>query len=157
MGTTTFSGPIKAGTIKETTGTTVGTNVKNTGQVVMAQTHLIDVSGGAIAQSDTNVVLPAKSQIIDCVIDVVSAIGNAAAVLSLGTSGGNDNTILNGFTCATGGGAIGRKYPTTEAGATLGWSDIGDSDIRVTVKTTGASNAGSIRFTILYQQASDLS
>jgi hypothetical protein len=94
MGRTTFSGPLIAGTIKETTGTTVGTDVKNTGQVVMAQTHLIDVSGGAIAQSDTNVVLPAKSQIIDCVIDVVSAIGNAAAVLSLGTSGGNDNTIL---------------------------------------------------------------
>jgi len=31
MGTTTFSGPIKAGTIKETTGTTVGTDMKNTG------------------------------------------------------------------------------------------------------------------------------
>ena len=41
MGTTTFSGPIKAGTIKETTGTTVGTDMKNTGQVVMAQTHAI--------------------------------------------------------------------------------------------------------------------
>ena len=31
MGTTTFSGPIKAGTIKETTGTSLGTNIKNTG------------------------------------------------------------------------------------------------------------------------------
>ena len=41
MGITTFSGPIKAGTIKSTTGTTLGTDVKNTGQVVMAQTaHL---------------------------------------------------------------------------------------------------------------------
>ncbi len=40
MGTTTFSGPIKAGTIKETTGTTVGTDMKNTGQVVMAQTFV---------------------------------------------------------------------------------------------------------------------
>jgi hypothetical protein len=28
MGTTTFSGPIKAGTIKDTTGTTVGENIK---------------------------------------------------------------------------------------------------------------------------------
>ena len=37
MGTTTFSGPIKAGTIKETTGTTLGSDVKNTGQVVMSQ------------------------------------------------------------------------------------------------------------------------
>ena len=38
MATTTFSGPIKAGTISNTTGTTLGSNVKNTGQVVMAQT-----------------------------------------------------------------------------------------------------------------------
>ena len=30
MGITTFSGPIKAGTIKETTGTTLGVNIKNT-------------------------------------------------------------------------------------------------------------------------------
>jgi hypothetical protein len=31
MGTTTFSGPLKAGTIKDTTGTTVGTDVANVG------------------------------------------------------------------------------------------------------------------------------
>ena len=37
MANTTFSGPILAGTIKNTIGTTVGTDVKNTGQVVMAQ------------------------------------------------------------------------------------------------------------------------
>ena len=33
MANTTFSGPIKAGTIKNTTGTTVGTDVKNVGFV----------------------------------------------------------------------------------------------------------------------------
>ena len=37
MATTTFSGPIKAGTISNTTGTTLGDNVKNVGQVVMTQ------------------------------------------------------------------------------------------------------------------------
>ena len=37
MAQTTFSGPILAGTIKNTTGTTVGTDVKNTGQVLMSQ------------------------------------------------------------------------------------------------------------------------
>ena len=43
MAQTTFSGPILAGTIKNTTGTTVGTDMKNTGQVVMAQTFAIDL------------------------------------------------------------------------------------------------------------------
>ena len=49
MGQTTFSGPIKAGTISNTTGTTVGTNVANVGQVVMAQTFstVIALDGGA--------------------------------------------------------------------------------------------------------------
>jgi hypothetical protein len=37
MGTTTFSGPVKAGTIKETTGTTLGSDIQNTGQVIMSQ------------------------------------------------------------------------------------------------------------------------
>ena len=51
MASTTFSGPIKAGTIKETTGTSLGSNIKNTGQVVMSQTHLIDLSNGATQQT----------------------------------------------------------------------------------------------------------
>jgi hypothetical protein len=54
MGTTTFSGPIKAGTIKETTGTTLGSNIKNTGQVVMSQTFAADLSGGALAAQVTD-------------------------------------------------------------------------------------------------------
>ena len=44
MATTTFSGPIKAGTISNTTGTTVGDDVRNTGQVVMSQSIMIDAA-----------------------------------------------------------------------------------------------------------------
>ena len=42
MASTTFSGPIKAGTIANTTGTTLGDDVKNTGQVVMCQSVAVD-------------------------------------------------------------------------------------------------------------------
>ena len=38
MANTTFSGPILAGGIKNTTGSTVGSNMKNTGHVLMSQT-----------------------------------------------------------------------------------------------------------------------
>jgi hypothetical protein len=44
MATTTFSGPVKAGTISNTTGTTIGTNIANVGQVVMTQTFAADLS-----------------------------------------------------------------------------------------------------------------
>lgn len=152
MATTTFSGPIKAGTIKNTTGTTLGSNVKNTGQVVMAQTFSTgSLAAGASAANDTTVVIPANSQIIDCVIDCPTAMGNATAVLSVGDTVGGNATFVNSFSITVASGA-GRKYPTTEAGGALAWADTGTADKKITWTTTGATDAGEIRVTILYQQ-----
>ena len=110
MGTTTFSGPIKAGTIKETTGTSLGSNIKNTGQVVMAQSFTTgSLAGGASAANVTNVVIPANSQIIDCVIDCPTAMGNATAVFSVGDTVGGNATFVNAFSITVASGA-GRKY-----------------------------------------------
>jgi hypothetical protein len=152
MATTTFSGPIKAGTIKNTTGTTVGTDVANVGQVVMAQTFSADLSGGALAAQVTDVVIPANSQIIDCVIDVITA-ANTTTNLSVGDTVGGASTILNTFASGT---DAGRKYPTTQAGGALAWEDTGTADIRLTVTASAATTAGEVRFTILYQQNNNL-
>ncbi len=152
MGTTTFSGPIKAGTIKNTTGTTVGTDVANVGQVVMSQTFSADLSGGALAAQVTDVVIPANSQIIDCVIDIITA-ASGATNLSIGDTAGGPATILNTFPSGT---DAGRVYPTTQAGAALAWQDTGVSDRRLTVTATAATNAGLVRFTILYAQNNNL-
>jgi hypothetical protein len=152
MATTTFSGPIKAGTIKNTTGTTVGTNIANVGQVVMAQTFSLSLAGGAVAAQVTDVVIPANSQIIDCVIDIITA-ANAGTNLSIGDTAGGAATILNTFASGTN---AGRVYPTTQAGAALAWQDTGVSDRRLTVTASAATNAGLVRFTILYQQNNNL-
>ena len=152
MASTTFSGPIKAGTIKETTGTTLGSNIKNTGQVVMAQTFAVSLAGGAVAAAVQDVVIPAKSQIVDCVIDFITA-ANTTTNISVGDTVGGASTILNTFASGT---TAGRKYPTTEAGAALAWEDVGDSDIRLTFTSSASTNAGEVRITILYQQNTDL-
>ncbi len=152
MGTTTFSGPIKAGTIKNTTGSTLGSDVANVGQVVMSQTFSADLSGGALAAVVQDVVIPANSQIIDCVIDIITA-ANATTNLSVGDTVGGAATILNTFASGT---DAGRKYPTTEAGAALAWQDTGTADIRLTVTASAATNAGLVRFTILYAQNNNL-
>tara|TARA_R110002020_G_scaffold42008_2_gene123457 strand:+ start:117 stop:578 length:462 start_codon:yes stop_codon:yes gene_type:complete len=152
MATTTFSGPIKAGTIKNTTGTTVGTDIANVGQVVMAQTFSLSLAGGAVAAQVTDVVIPANSQIIDCVIDIITA-ANAGTNLSIGDTAGGAATILNTFGSGTN---AGRVYPTTQAGAALAWQDTGVSDRRLTVTSSAATNAGLVRFTILYQQNNNL-
>ena len=152
MASTTFSGPIKAGTIQNTTGTTIGTNIANVGQVVMSQTHLIDLSGGALAADVTNIVIPANSQIIDCILDSVVA-ASGATNLSVGDTVGGATSIINTFALGT---AVGRKRPTTEAGGTLAWSDTGTADIKLTITASAATNAGSTRLTVLYAQNNNL-
>ena len=159
MATTTFQGPIKAGTISNTTGTTVGTNMKNTGQVVMAQTFSTGttLASGASAANTTSVIIPANSQIIDIVLDVPTAIAGATCVFSIGDTVGGNATFINLFSIAAGAGTIGRNYPTSEAGGTLEWADIGTADLRLTWTSTGSTSAGVIRATVLYQQNINLS
>jgi hypothetical protein len=158
MGITTFSGPIKAGTIKYTTGTTVGTDIKNTGQVVMAQTFSTGTSlaGGASAANATTVVIPANSQIIDIVLDKPSVMAGATCVFSIGDTVGGNASFLNSYSVTIASG-VGRAYPTTEAGGALAWADTGTADVKLTWTSTGATSAGEIRATVLYQQNNNLS
>ena len=158
MAITTFSGPIKAGTIKNTSGTTLGTDVKNTGQVVMAQTFSTGdtLDSGASAANETTVIIPANSQIIDIVLDKVTAMVNATAVFSIGDTVGGNATFVNSYSITVASGA-GRAYPTEEAGGTLAWADIGTADLRLTWTSTGATTDGEVRVTVLYQQNNNLS
>ena len=157
MAITSFSGPIKAGTISNTTGTTLGRDVKNTGQVVMAQTFSTGtaLASGASAANDTTVVIPANSQIIDIVLDCPTAVAGATTVLSIGDTVGGNATFINTYSITVASGA-GRKYPTTESGGALAWADTGTADKKLTWTTTGASSAGEIRATVLYQQNNNL-
>ena len=72
MGKTTFSGPIKAGTINDTTGTTIGTNVTNVGSVLMAQSMKPNITGASQLNQRVAVV-PANSQIVDVILNVTTA------------------------------------------------------------------------------------
>ena len=152
MASTTFSGPIKAGTIANTTGTTLGSDIKNTGQVVMTQTVALDLSSGAVAAEVTNVVIPANSQIIDVVIDQITA-ANTTTNYSIGDTVGGAATIVNTYASGT---TAGRKYPTTEAGGALAWEDVGSADLRLTLTSSATTTSGEVRFTILYSQNNNL-
>lgn len=149
MGTTTFSGPIRAGNIRNTIGTTVGTDVANVGYVVMMQTHTMDLSGGAIAAGSTDMVIPAKSKIIDVIVDLSTA-ANATTNLSVGDTVGGATTILNALATGT---TAGLKTVTTQGGGTNAWADTGTADLKLTVTGSAATNAGVAVITILYAQA----
>ena len=152
MAQTTFSGPILAGTIKNTTGTTVGTDIKNTGQVLMAQTAAVDLSSGAIAASALDIVIPANSQLVDIVFDSITA-ASGATNISIGQVGGAATAYVNTFAIGT---TVGLKRPTTEAGGALAWEDVGTSDVRFNVTNSAATTAGELRVTIMYLQNNNL-
>ena len=136
MATTTFSGPIKAGTIANTTGSTVGTNVKNVGFVKMAQTASWSQSTTA---ADTGIVIPANSQITEVIINITTACD--AANISMGTTS-TSTELFSALAAGTAANVF--KYGSTGTitdGDT--WADIGSSDLPIYIDfSAGSSGAG---------------
>tara|TARA_R110002110_G_scaffold78135_1_gene205135 strand:- start:3 stop:473 length:471 start_codon:yes stop_codon:yes gene_type:complete len=149
MANTTFSGPIRAGNIRNTNGTTVGTDVANVGYVVMTQQYVADLSGGALAAVATDIVIPANSKVVNILVDLEVA-ANATTNISVGQAGGGAATFLNTLASGT---SVGLKTVTTQGGGTLAWKDTGSSDLRLTVTSSAATNAGSAVITVMYAQA----
>ena len=149
MANTTFSGPIRAGNIRNTTGTTVGTDIANVGYVVMCQDTVQTLAGGALGAVVTNIVIPANSKIVNIIVDLAVA-ANTTTNISVGQVGGNANTFVNAVASGT---TVGVKALGASGGGTLAWANIGTSDLRLTVTSTAATNAGSVRITVMYAQA----
>ena len=154
MATTTFSGPIKAGTISNTTGTTAGTDIKNTGQVLMSQTFSFDYTVEGTA-TDTAVVIPANSQIVSVDVNVETAFNDSGSdLLEVGSSADTDLYVNDTVISAIGSIAMGT------AALCANWKDIGTTDIVVGYIYNGANNdasAGAATVTISYLQNNNLS
>jgi hypothetical protein len=148
MGKTTFTGPIRAGNILDTSGTTLGQNVRNVGSVVMVQVVAVTQNGSTTAQG-TSIVLPANSHILNIQLMATTA---WTANISLGTTA--TATELVGATAATSVG-INALTPGTDATRTANWDDTGTTDKRVFVLSAGAG-AGVGTITVRYIQAHDL-
>ena len=164
MGTTTFSGPIKAGTIRDTTGTTVGIDVANVGQVVMCQSFEKSTwAAGANNKTLTNIVIPAHSEIVNIIFQVltITRVGAAATAtqISLGTPtfppvGAGKIGILDHQSTTT---TSGLKTVTSAAGVEneFWWTDTGPDDLQLTMTSSSATvDSGRIRVKVLYMQSS---
>ena len=136
MATTTFSGPIKAGTIKDTTGTTVGTNTANVGFVKMSQTASWTQSTTA---ADTSIVVPANSQITEIIVYITTACD--AANISMGTTD-TSTELFSALAAGTAANVIlhGSDGTITDADA---WVDIGTADLPIYIDfSAGTSGIG---------------
>jgi len=150
MAQTTFSGPVKAGNIFNTTGTTVGTNVANVGFVVMGQSAVIDIIG-ATSNNQVVATIPAGSQIVDVILNVTTVNNDTGtATVVVGTSADAD-----AFIPSTSVKSLGTTRGTLDVEAT----DVGTTDIQVLVDFTaqnGDGTTGAATVTVLYLQARDL-
>jgi hypothetical protein len=154
MATTTFSGPIKAGTIKDTTGTTVGSDKANVGFVLMAQSgNVVFAANGTETVVAT---LPANSQIYQIAVDVTTAFdAGTTNTLDIG-----DGTTADKYADALAAGAQARVLATSDVSQIGNLIDIGTSDVDVTVtynQTGTAATAGAATVTVLYLQNRNLS
>lgn len=149
MGKTTFSGPIRAGNIFDTTGTTLGQNVKNVGSVVMTQVVAVTQAGTATAQG-TTIVLPANSHILN--IQMLNTVAwDVTNTLSVGTTA--TATELVALTAMPVG--LVSLNPGTDATRTGAWDDTGTTDKRIFVKSAN-TGVGVGTLTVRYIQAHDL-
>ena len=154
MATTTFSGPIKAGTISNTTGTTLGDDVRNTGQVVMSQSIMIDAAVAAGTTTYNVGVIPKNSQLLTATIRV-AIVSNASgtATVSVGKTGTAQYLIANTNVKALG-------ETTTLATGSLDEADRFGSDTQITatlISAGGTATTGQVSVTFTYIQANNLS
>jgi hypothetical protein len=141
MGTSTFSGPVRAGPIKFTTGTTLGQDVANTGSVILGQTETVTqaTNGGSAGVYTSNIVIPAGSIITAIQFYVTTAWSGVATTLGVGTS-----ALATAFTAAgaVAGGTVGlvQVTPGTDATRTGAFINVGTTDVRIVLTST---NTGS--------------
>jgi len=147
MGTTTFTGPIKAGNVLNTTGTTAGT-VKNVGFVMMVQIAPITQAATATAYA-TPIVIPAYSHIVQIQILATVAWSGAASTISLGTSATATELVSAGSVAAIG---INGLTPGTDATRTALWSNTGATDV-IVYALSANTGAGVGDLVVRYVQA----
>jgi hypothetical protein len=154
MAQTTFSGPIRAGTISNTTGTTIGTNIANVGQVVMSQSIMIDAAVAAGTTTYNVGVIPKNSQLLTVILRVaIASDQGTTATVSVGKTGTAAYLVA-----ATDVKTLGET--TTLATGALDEADRFDADTQITatliaVGTTATTGQVSVTFT--YVQANNLS
>jgi len=154
MASTTFSGPIKAGTIANTTGTTLGDDVKNVGQVVMTQSSDVALTHATTTATALGIVIPANSQIMNINI-VVEALFTNSSTTTIAIGNGSDDATDIAAAHNVSATAVGPlKMLQASAGA---WDNIGSTDIELYgITVANSANAGKARIVVEYVQNNNL-
>ena len=149
MANTTFSGPVRAGTIVDTTGTTLGTNVKNIGPAVLTQSSTVALTNATTAATALGIIIPANSQIISVSIQVESLFtGSSTTTIAVGKSSSSATNL-----------AAATNVSATATGASMlpaaadAWRTVGTSDVELYgITVANSASAGNARIVVTYSQ-----
>ena len=142
MSTTTFSGPVKSGTIRQGASANVGT-------LVCAQSAAITELA---ANTESAIVIPANSQIINMYVLVQTAWDGGTNTIDVGTSADPDLFCDGMPATAVGNHRVTAAYTGTEAN----WKDVGTSDVTVYYDSVAGGNGVGV-LTVEYIQNRNLS
>ena len=139
-----FSGPIRSGTVREGSG-------RNTGVVVLSQSYDTGVVTAGVGNVDTQMgILPQGAQIVDIVVDqVVVPGGSSTSTISVGNASGGAQLMPAVVTTAGG-----RFRGTPTATTQLAWqtSTSADTPLFVRYAVGTAAGVGRAIITVLYVQ-----
>ena len=154
MGTTTFTGPVKAGGILNTSGTTLGRDVTNVGFVKMSQSSALTqaTNGSTAGLYTTNIVIPAGSMITAIRVYVNAIWTGAGTTFSVGTSATATELAVSQ---AGGTLAIVNVAPGADATRINNWADVGTTDVRIFVLSAN-TGTGTGYIEVEYVQARDI-
>ena len=153
MANTTFSGPIKSGNIFNTTGTTLGENIKNTGAVVLTQSSTVALTHATTTATALGIIIPANSQIISVSIQVESLFtASNTTTIAVGKSAASATNL-----------AAATAITATATGASMlpaaadAWRTVGTDDIQLYgITVANSATAGKARIVVTYSQAATL-
>ena len=145
MAFSSFSGPIRSGTVREGAG-------RNTGLVVLAQSYNSgDLTGDVVGNVDALAFkIPQGSQIIDIVVDQTVAATAGTTTVSVGSTSGGAELMAAVATTAGG-----RFRGTATASTQAAWQTSTSADTTVYVRVavgTATLTAGQFYVTVSYIQ-----
>jgi hypothetical protein len=159
MGTTTFSGPIKAGIIKHTTGSIVGEDIANTGFVEMSQVSAQLTQNALNTSAATTIIIPANSLIkgIHIFVTTVFAATNTVNVGWDYDNAGTGVVVEDALATNIAISAIGKTNitPTASAAIVKNWVNVGTLDKRIRITPVNAG-AGECYVVVEYVQAANV-
>lgn len=148
MAFTTFSGPIRSGTVREGAG-------RNTGLVNLSQSYDTgNLTGTIVSNVDVAAfVVPKGTQIINIFVDQVVAATAGTMTISAGTTSGGAELMAAVATTAGG-----RFTGTATAATQLAWQTSTTADTTIYVRIavgTATLTAGRAIITVAYAQRAD--